>query len=426
MEKLPEDHHVTKRLRRTFNAEHIQLALAAAQQKPTTNHSSGHGRVNPNLLFDIFPYGKPEMHGKSYWKSPSHRGWFVITYDHNVNSISDGHYLKHSNWNLGDCIMWNPVSSKIFRLPSLLNLISKTNATINVQSCAVYFSPNSGHNSRVSFLIVSEDGTTEFILSCFPEVDKKWSVVKLQSLRNPARKIFCCKRDELYVVCRNSADERADYSWFGRDFSIRSSTVRIANKRRRVEDMLCDVVEEVNAMAVDENDFMQEDEQEKSSRKRFYAGKLGVVCSEILVLLANYLNSVDYKNFRAVLRLGISQVKVLPQLVFSHYEQCGVYNFVDPTNCNGEKNLMNFSELLFDAKILYSKGSWLLMSKGGSGIFFFNPFTREMIQLPDLPYSSSFRGISFSASPTSLDCVIFAIAGWTKYEVEIWFISRGD
>ncbi|KAI3979439.1 hypothetical protein MKX01_001631, partial [Papaver californicum] len=78
MERSPEDHHqVTKRLRRTFNAENIQLALAAAQEKPTTtNHitiSRHHRRVNPNLLFDIFPFGRPEMHGKSYWKSPSHQ-----------------------------------------------------------------------------------------------------------------------------------------------------------------------------------------------------------------------------------------------------------------------------------------------------------------------------------------------------------------
>ncbi|KAI3978267.1 hypothetical protein MKX01_003430 [Papaver californicum] len=119
------------------------------------------------------------------------------------------------------------------------------------------------------------------------------------------------------------------------------------------------------------------------------------------------------------------QVKVLPWLVFSHYEQCGVYNFVDPANCSGEKNLMNFSELLFDAKILFLKGSWLLMSQGGSNIFFFNPFTREIIQFPDLPHSCTFWGICFSTSPTSLDCVVFAIAGWTKFEVEIWFIARG-
>ncbi|KAI3845571.1 hypothetical protein MKX03_019720, partial [Papaver bracteatum] len=82
----------------------------------------------------------------------------------------------------------------------------------------------------------------------------------------------------------------------------------IANRRRRVEDMLCDDVEEVNAMVVEENDFMQEEDQKKSSRELGDAGKLGVVCNEILFLLANYLNSVDYKNFRAVLRQGMSQV----------------------------------------------------------------------------------------------------------------------
>ncbi|KAI3978266.1 hypothetical protein MKX01_003429, partial [Papaver californicum] len=87
MDNLPEDHHqVTKRLRRTLNAENIQLALAeAAKEKPTTtNHItiSRHLRqVNPNLLFDIFPFGRSEMHGKSYWKSPSHQDWLVITYD---------------------------------------------------------------------------------------------------------------------------------------------------------------------------------------------------------------------------------------------------------------------------------------------------------------------------------------------------------
>ncbi|XP_026452247.1 F-box/kelch-repeat protein At1g57790-like [Papaver somniferum] len=83
-----------------------------------------------------------------------------------------------------------------------------------------------------------------------------------------------------------------------------------------------------------------------------------------------------------------------------------------------EKYQMNLPELLVGAIIRFSKDGWLLMSKGDRTLFFYSPFTREIIQLPDVPHEYNthyiFCGISFSSLPTSSDCVVFGIAEWYR------------
>ncbi|OVA04482.1 Protein of unknown function DUF295 [Macleaya cordata] len=81
---------------------------------------------------------------------------------------------------------------------------------------------------------------------------------------------------------------------------------------------------------------------------------------------------------------------------------------------------MSLSEMLVGATIRFSKGGWLLMSKGRKTLFFYNPFTKAAIQLPDLPEIYSFTGIAFSSLPTSSDCVVFGIAQDDWFEISIF------
>ncbi|XP_026451771.1 F-box/kelch-repeat protein At3g18720-like [Papaver somniferum] len=78
-----------------------------------------------------------------------------------------------------------------------------------------------------------------------------------------------------------------------------------------------------------------------------------------------------------------------------------------------DKYLMKLSDnLLLGATIRFSKNGWLLLSSGKKIVFFYNPFTRATIRLPDLPDGHTLGGISFSSLATSPGCVVIAISNW--------------
>lgn len=63
---------------------------------------------------------------------------------------------------------------------------------------------------------------------------------------------------------------------------------------------------------------------------------------------------------------------------------------------------------LANSTVCYSRDGWLLMRKSRSNdLFFFNPFSRELISLPKCELA--FVEIAFSCPPTSDDCVVLAI-----------------
>ncbi|CAI0557898.1 unnamed protein product [Linum tenue] len=80
---------------------------------------------------------------------------------------------------------------------------------------------------------------------------------------------------------------------------------------------------------------------------------------------------------------------------------------------------------LAGAVIHCCKHGWLLMSRGGRAgkLFFFNPFTKERIDLPSMLYE--FEGIAFSSPPTSFDCVVVGYTVSQQY-VTIACIHRGE
>ncbi|CAA7021798.1 unnamed protein product [Microthlaspi erraticum] len=63
---------------------------------------------------------------------------------------------------------------------------------------------------------------------------------------------------------------------------------------------------------------------------------------------------------------------------------------------------------LAGSTVCYSKDGWLLMHRASSNdIFFFNPFTRELVSFPKL--EPSFLDIAFSCPPLSDNCVVLAL-----------------
>ncbi|CAI0464639.1 unnamed protein product [Linum tenue] len=81
-----------------------------------------------------------------------------------------------------------------------------------------------------------------------------------------------------------------------------------------------------------------------------------------------------------------------------------------------------------DQTLIHSSNyGWLLLSRGDK-LFFFHPSTGNIIYLPDLRPFSDHNRISFSAPPTSPDCVVFGLAdaSWSESYVPIAVLRRGE
>ncbi|KAL9816981.1 hypothetical protein AtNW77_Chr4g0283891 [Arabidopsis thaliana] len=84
---------------------------------------------------------------------------------------------------------------------------------------------------------------------------------------------------------------------------------------------------------------------------------------------------------------------------------------------------LNLPELV-GTDVCYSKDGWLLMRRSSLvDMFFFNPYTRELINLPKCELS--FQAIAFSSAPTSGTCVVLALRPFTRYIIRISICCPG-
>ncbi|KAK2994921.1 hypothetical protein RJ640_004475 [Escallonia rubra] len=104
-------------------------------------------------------------------------------------------------------------------------------------------------------------------------------------------------------------------------------------------------------------------------------------------------------------------------------------NFFHPLYCKPYS--MEIPELEF-AKVRFSKDGWLLMSDGDIN-FFYNPFTRAKVELPNLPQgynglfkNNRFKMMTFTAPPTSSDCAVFGVNSLFDEVICISTIVRGE
>ncbi|PIA34179.1 hypothetical protein AQUCO_03800038v1 [Aquilegia coerulea] len=100
---------------------------------------------------------------------------------------------------------------------------------------------------------------------------------------------------------------------------------------------------------------------------------------------------------------------LVPWLMCFPKKNHSVYKIYHPIYSGGYTN--NIPELA-GAIIRNARCGWLLISRGDTCIFFFNPFTLEIINLPDFDEKEDLKNMSFSNPPTSSDFIVIGLSSF--------------
>ncbi|XP_010433552.1 PREDICTED: F-box protein At4g00893-like [Camelina sativa] len=129
---------------------------------------------------------------------------------------------------------------------------------------------------------------------------------------------------------------------------------------------------------------------------------LGVIMSR-LILKDNIHASATCTSWCKA-AVSVRVVEKYPWLMFFPKGDNSV-ELLDPLQ--GKLYILNLPELP-KSTVCYSRDGWLLMEKAKSkDMFFFNPYSRELITLPECWYA--FDEFAFSCPPTSDNCVVVGI-----------------
>ncbi|KAL6657230.1 hypothetical protein ACP70R_005010 [Stipagrostis hirtigluma subsp. patula] len=129
----------------------------------------------------------------------------------------------------------------------------------------------------------------------------------------------------------------------------------------------------------------------------------------------------DYLNVRKVCKRWSSISKPIqyakrylpyPMMLSICPSSAGVFKLFDPI-VEKEYTLKNSSLMPcqdYFEMLLFAKHGWALLIRGEKYICAANPFTGEILELPELPrLGNQFDGIAFSSAPKSPDCVVCCI-----------------
>ncbi|CAA7018296.1 unnamed protein product [Microthlaspi erraticum] len=130
------------------------------------------------------------------------------------------------------------------------------------------------------------------------------------------------------------------------------------------------------------------------------------VIMSLLVFKDNIRASVACKSWLEA-ALSVRVVEKHPWLLCFQTYDSNLFELRDPLQW--KPYTLELPEIA-DSTVRYSRDGWLLMQRYSSEdeMFFFNPFTRELITLPK--FELAFRQISFSFAPTSDSCVVVALS----------------
>ncbi|KAK3014506.1 hypothetical protein RJ639_009409 [Escallonia herrerae] len=157
--------------------------------------------------------------------------------------------------------------------------------------------------------------------------------------------------------------------------------------------------EEKNAVKFDQQKENTEEEEEEEEMQAKLGTRFCDLPLDMLILIGlEHLTPFDYMNFRAACKLcrlvapptqwrtrgafvGSEAHLLSPWLVTKKRDKC---SFVD-SKLKG-RYMVTVPESVSDARICCAKDGWvLLMSESHLSMFCFNPFTKAIIQIPDLP-----------------------------------------
>ena len=159
---------------------------------------------------------------------------------------------------------------------------------------------------------------------------------------------------------------------------------------------------------------------------------------DILETIMEHCVGVEYMNFRATCKhchLAAPPIKwstktsirklqtyslVSPWLMVADKNQ-GIMTFTDPILGNNyfKKSL---EALKADLIIYCSRFGWLLLKIDFVGQYFFNPLTGDLRILPEA--DDVLESLSFSAPPTSSDCMVVGFSTSDNWDVFIHFVAR--
>ncbi|PIA38934.1 hypothetical protein AQUCO_02700254v1 [Aquilegia coerulea] len=223
----------------------------------------------------------------------------------------------------------------------------------------------------------------------------------------------------IHLPCPNLATAGSSPFWLMPTNRNRLIEIHKEDESRTTKDKLVKMEILDNAKAI-ENDSVESK----------VLSSVGLPRDVLLSITARLSLPVDHMNFRLVCKTFALLVPhsgqwtrtQYPSLMFSNREKSKC-SFLDPmynVDC-----CFDMPELL-GARICFSKDGWLLMKKGDRSMFFFNPFTKTTIRLPDLPeLHFGLNGLSFTAPPTSSSCIVFGFFNFLSY-VRICFLHLGD
>ncbi|KAI3720032.1 hypothetical protein L6452_20939 [Arctium lappa] len=158
----------------------------------------------------------------------------------------------------------------------------------------------------------------------------------------------------------------------------------------------------------------------------------------ILELIMKFCIGVEYLNFRATCKRCHLAAPVIqwsdkraqrrlqtyslnsPWLMKFEKDR-GIITFTDPM-FDDKYFIKTSQELCFDTRILCSRFGWLLLFVGIQRVVFFNPFTSDMRELPNVPHLDCF---CFSAPPTSPDCMVVGFLTFNQETtIYLHFVAR--
>ncbi|XP_015086831.1 F-box protein At4g00893-like [Solanum pennellii] len=156
--------------------------------------------------------------------------------------------------------------------------------------------------------------------------------------------------------------------------------------------------------------------------------------SDILGLISSHLVAAEYFVFRAICKKWryaplITQQSSSSQspCLMTLHKETGIVEFFDPVYNVVTTQKMGIPRLK-GARIRSSKANWLLMSHGNRGMFFYNPISNDIIELPDLleEHRNSCSSWTFSCPPnSSLNCFVVGFEA-LGYVPDVYILKVGD
>ncbi|KAK7337245.1 hypothetical protein VNO77_17810 [Canavalia gladiata] len=203
---------------------------------------------------------------------------------------------------------------------------------------------------------------------------------------------------QLCSVARNLIGSPSPLSLSLNATSLANWLRKMSGKRRRKLKSLSDTITD-NGRAIAK---VESENLELQSWADLPAELLELILSR-LILVDNIRASIVCKRWHSV----ASAVRVVNQspwlMYFPKFGDC--YEFYDP----GQRKIYSLRlPELNGSRVCYTKDGWLLLYLPQTHrVFFFNPFTRELIKLPS--FEMTYQIVAFSCAPTSPGCVLFTV-----------------